>query len=213
MKMMIIKVVAVVLMMVLLSGGVARGDVEVSVTLTGDIDEIMTILRQLQRMGIGSAQAAEPSDPLRLEMQSVSVGSLDEPASTNAREVAETESPRRPGLTNVQFEPMPLQAGEEVLVTVDVVDPFFQVDTIGMALEPPEGETLQMDLFDSGQRGDKVAGDGTWSRMFGISSDAPEGEYVFTITAYDANGQPVRVEGDEDDTTPLELKGTVSLTR
>jgi len=56
-----------------------------------------------------------------------------------------------------------------------------------------EASDIILILNDSGEDGDKVAGDGVWSLAFEVPGGAPAGEYNWDFEAFDANGDPVKV--------------------
>jgi len=62
----------------LMAAGVATAEIEVSITLTGDIDELIPILVHLRNMGVGTGAAVEMEDPVKLRVHSMTVGTLDE---------------------------------------------------------------------------------------------------------------------------------------
>ena len=194
----------------------ARAEVTVSVTINGSLDEIIPILELLRDMGIGQETLGEPGDPLRLDIHSVStVGVAPEspfeevsPAPVHL-EPAGVPEPAT-ALTAIQFAPSPAEAGQDVLVTVNVLDPEKRVDTL--VAEMPTVVAEDFDLYDNGTHGDVTPNDSLWSATLAVPKDLRPGEYGATIQAYDPHGNPVQTaaEGAE---SPLSIQGNLVVTR
>jgi hypothetical protein len=166
----------------------ARAEVIISITISGSIEELLPILRQLQNMGVGTGDSAE--DPLKLNVHSIMSGddvALPgmEPAPAPVEPVPEPE-PAKLGFQGASATPGSAKAGENVLFTAQVSDPGHVVDTVGLTV----GD-ITFDLFDNGANGDEQAMDGVWSRLYALPATLPAGEHVATITAYDVNGETV----------------------
>ncbi len=172
----------------------AVADVQVSITLTGDLDELLGILQQLRRMGYGGGGYDE--DPLRLRVHSThqaqqeSVMLPPENETVPVEEEAVPELPPQPvmALNTPAIEPASAAAGSAVRVTVQVIDMENAIDTLSAILN---AANVTADLFDNGQNGDIAAGDGIWSAMLALPPDLPAGQYEVKILAYDANGAPI----------------------
>lgn len=174
--------------------GMAVADVQVSVTLTGDLDEMLGILRQLQRMGYGGGEYDE--DPLRLRVHSThqtqqeSVMLPPDAETIPLKMEAAPEPPPKPviALNTPTVEPTAAAPGSAVWVTVQVIDMENSIDTLSATLNAAD---VTADLFDNGQNGDIAAGDGIWSAMLPLPPELSPGQYEVKILAFDANGAPI----------------------
>jgi len=174
----------------------AAAEVTVSVTLSGPVDEILSILHQLREF-----ELTETGDGDTLELRIHSVLSQQE-------EGDKGEEPQGPALVNPSVNPETARAGERVRVMVDVQDPHRQVDTVvGSFLD--ENQDLFFDLYDNGTHGDAQAGDGTWTFDLTLPKSSTPGAHTITILAYDRHGDPVRVE--EGDGVPATLETRTSV--
>lgn len=177
-------------------------EVKVSVTLSGDIDEIMTLLTQLQALGVGGQSAAEA--PLSVEVQSVSEGA--------ALPLAEDPPPLEPEEPRLAFSNpiLPAQAapGAEVALAIQVVDADHVVDTVAARIE---NAAIAIDLFDNGTHGDQTAGDGVWTGLLPLSDDLAPGVYQVVFSAYDALGNPVPHLTDDGQIAPLTVAARLKV--
>jgi len=180
-----------------------RAEVSISITISGSIEELLPILRQLQNMGVGTGDSAD--DPLKLNVHSVMTGedvALPgmEPAPVEAAPVEPAPEPEPPalGFQGATVMPGSAKAGEKVLFSAQVSDPDHVVDTVGLTI----GD-ITFDLFDNGANGDEKAMDGIWSRNYELPATLKAGDYVATITAYDVNGEPVVVAAEGEDPAPV----------
>jgi len=209
---------AVVVLFVALGVGMptAKADVNVSVTLTGPIEEILPILQLLQDLGVGSEAYSE--DPLRLRVQSDYEGAAEpqqpvgeaQPDPAPEEPPAEPEAPEEPaapaiGFGEVNVTPHPLTAGETGLIEARLADPENQVDTVSVTAD---GQSF--DLYDNGTQGDKTAADGIWSFEAPVPPDAAPGEYTLTITAHDDFGDVVQMDAG-DGTQPMQTTKTIQI--
>lgn len=206
-------------LMVLAAG--AGAEVDVSLTISGDLDEILAVLVQLRNMGIGEGVAAQAEDPLRLEVHSITVGSLDEQPKEAPEAPAESGQPEEPpppppppppdpvpNLQNAEARPPEAAPGESVTVSVTANDPDHLIDTVAVEFDTPT--PIMRDLFDNGAEGDAQAGDGVWSRAIVLPPDLPPGQYTGRIVGFDVNGEPLtaKTEGGE----PKRVQTAVTLT-
>lgn len=180
---------------VMAAGAIAASGVEVSVTITGDLDEIIPILELLRDMGIGTDTLGDTGEPLRLNMHSVSGIGGDEaafqavpPAPVDLEQPVPGPAPVT-ALSDVEFSPSPVAPGNEVLVTVAVADPEKQVDTLVAHVAKIAEDSF--DLYDNGTHGDLVAADGIWSASITIPEGTTPGEYGTSVSAYNPHGEPV----------------------
>lgn len=177
---------AVCLAVVMLGLG-ALGEVRVSVTLTGPLDEMLPLLEHLREMGVGAEEG------LRLEIQSVATpeSAAAEPAPAEAAAPAAPPAPAEPSLAGFAAEPAVARAGEKVRMSILVLNGVGVVDTVSATIG---GTEIQFELNDNGENGDSVAGDGQWSGELVLDAQLPAGRLGLNIVAFNANGQPVKVK-------------------
>ena len=189
--------------------GMATGEVEVSVTIKGDVEELIPILVQLKHMGLGDQVSDD--DVLRMQVHSVTVGSLeDEPSQEATAEskqgIEGTTAPApkpRLAMANLATDSESVRPGQAVLVSVEIEDTDRVVDTVAVNIDTPDAITK--DLYDNGAHGDAKAGDGTWMRLVAIPPLTPRGEYHITVAAYDVNGEQVKIQNADGKAIPLTL--------
>lgn len=190
----------------------AGADVQVSVTLSGPIDEILPILNQLKEMGVGTA--AQGQDPLQLRVHSVFEGSAPSPAQQAPSQTAPTEAAPAPtavapeGFTDFSVSPNKVAPGKNVLLTVRVNDPQHAVDTVAATVGAMNG--VSFDLYDNGSNGDKTAGDGVWSYQLQVPAGLTAKDYEINVAAFDAYGAPVMIE-ENGGKIPMQAKTTLGI--
>jgi hypothetical protein len=109
---------------------------------------------------------------------------------------------QRLAMMDARSDPAKLSPGDEGLICVRVIDTQGVVAAVTATVR--EYPTMIVDLNDSGEEGDKVAGDGVWSFAVEVPGAALAGVYNWDFDAYDANGNPVKVvtkEGAEESLT------------
>ncbi|GMV92208.1 MAG: hypothetical protein AMXMBFR82_19860 [Candidatus Hydrogenedentota bacterium] len=188
----------------------ALAEVSISITISGSIEELLPILRQLQNMGVGVSDGTE--DPLKLNVHSVMTGD-DMPLPEGAPAPAPVEPQPAPepkpaglGIHETSVAPNPAKTGESVLFSATVGDPNHVVDTVGLSI----GD-ITFDLFDNGANGDLKAMDGVWSRSYELPASLPPGDYVAMISAYDVNGEPVILAGEGQDPKPIAVEAPFTI--
>ena len=179
----------------------AHAEVTVSITITGNIDELIPILQKLQELGLGGATAS--TDPLQLNVHSV----MTAEQAAQPVPAAPPTLPAQPAFSQAAIEPAAAKPGTEVLVTATVADPARAIDTVAASI----GET-RVDLFDNGTEGDATAADGIWSRKTVLPATLAAGETAITVHAYNASGEPVTVPGPNNEPTPLTTQAKVTVT-
>lgn len=191
------------LLTALVLAGTAQAELSVTLTINGDVDEIMAVLEQIKSMGPGFA-TRDGDDPLRMRMHSV------------AELPDETEAPPEdvpapdPGLSlSVPMAtPAAAPAGESVLLSVVVVDEKRLVDTLSATVV---GTDMAFDLFDNGTRGDATPADGVWSVLVPVPPETPVGVYDVTFIAYDGAGIPITVGTETGEGTTLTATTVVEI--
>jgi len=183
----------------------AAAAVTVSVTLTGPIDELLPILEHLREMGVGAAGTGD--EALKLEMHSVATPEESAAAGQPApAEPAAPPQPAGPSLAGFTAEPAVARAGEKVWMSILVLNGVGVVDTVSATIG---GTDTQFELHDNGENGDPVAGDGQWSAEIVLDPQLPAGQIPVSIVAFNANGQPVKVNDPAGQ--PVDLAATVAL--
>jgi len=108
----------------------------------------------------------------------------------------------QPELRNAALTPDVLNPGDGALLTAEVVnDAYGVVSTIEGTIQ--DDPRVSFNLNDNGERGDVTAGDGVWSLDMEVPFQAPPGEFVIVLTAYDDNGQIIPVLSPQGDSVPL----------
>jgi hypothetical protein len=186
---------------------------EFSVTLTinGDLDEILAIVQQLKRMGLGEGIQFEADDPLKLRVHSVhenAESAVEAPVDPEPPVPEPVEAAPVLALDNAAVYPASVPPGAGVLVTVEVTDKEHLIDTLAATLGSG-GPTV--DLYDNGTGGDVTAGDGIWSASLLIPAETAPGEMDVVITAYDANGSPIMVLMPDYSLTRITAAVTVTV--
>lgn len=183
----------------------ARAELEVSLEISGSVDEIMAVLQQLREAGLGEA-GEEGSEGLRLEVHSTATA---EEAGLPAE--APAAAPAQPiVLSNVGLEPSVVTAGQVLRVTVQVYDEANVVDTVAANMHSDDKE-FTFDLFDDGSHGDETAGDGIRSVNVAVPGAATPGDYQLTFYAYDAAGTQLTLPGENGEPAPVSISATVTV--
>ncbi len=193
-------------------------EVEVSVTLSGPVSEILPILELLKDLGVGVGNNAGGS--ATVEVHSAYSDSEDSAAETTdpapaepkmeapaPEPEAEPEMPAGPSFSNFQATPESVTVGQQLFVSVTLNDPEGAVDTVAFNVGELEGTTA--DLYDNGSNGDKVAGDGVWSLAVPVP-DLPSQKYTLNLSGFDAFAQPVQLE-TADGPVPLQARTQVEV--
>lgn len=184
----------------------AFGEIQVSVTISGNLEEMLPILMQLKESG--SQIKLESDDEVRVHVHSVTSEKGDMHVGQEAEEVkAPTAS--NPALVEPKIVPESVKAGEEITLTVKLADPNRVVDTLSAEVAIPKPVTV--DLFDKGDEGDEVAGDNIWTRKLMIPADTPVGSYEVRISAFDADGKPIQIVKPDGTQAPLMITTLVNV--
>ena len=116
---------------------------------------------------------------------------------------------QRLAMMEARSEPATVSPGDDSVVSVKVIDKEGVVAAVTATVR--EYTFISLDLNDSGENGDAVAGDGVWSSAFEIPGEADSGEYHWDFEAFDANKDPVKVTTDAGDEEPLAAEATVTV--
>lgn len=184
----------------------ASEEVSVTVKFTGSIDELMDVLESLQALGIGEKQAASVNEPVRVQMHSVATNSASPPAPVQLPQAAGSIS-----LSQATVVPAQARPGDSVLVSVRVVDPRGDVDTVAATLHGVNG--FMFDLYDNGTHGDTTRGDGVWSYALEIPTLAGAKTYRVIVTAYDRSGDIIEHENAKGVPAPLTTETRLGIAR
>jgi hypothetical protein len=184
----------------------ARAELEVSLVITGNMDEIRAVFDQLQASGIG--EAGNAGEGLKLEVHSAAGTPMTE-APAEAEAAPAPEAPLT--LTHMSVEPPTVLAGAVLRVSVKVQDKENRVDTIGANLHSA-GKEFTFDLFDNGSHGDDTAGDGTWTVNVAVPGAATPGEYILTLYAYDATGERIALPNAAGELEAVSIASPLTVT-
>lgn len=196
------RVIAVAFLM--LWAGAAAAEVTATLTIEGDLKELLQIMEQLNRM-VGGKPGKAAAESAKLQLHSVSPvpvkPATPAPAAAAAASPAPATAPAATpapppvpavDLLDAAVTPASVKAGEKATVTVSLVDDLASVDTIAMQVA---GSEEAVDLADNGMNADAEAGDNTWSAEFTVPAGLAPGEHRVQIRAYDAKGGVVNVPG------------------
>jgi hypothetical protein len=178
----------------------AAGDgPEVTVSISGSLNEMLPVLELLRNMGFGFASPEDAEQPLRLEVHSVVRDSELLKNALGAEAAArdddgETASEEPVSMDTLGFyqgtvEPSTATVGDRLTVSVVVGDPDGVVDTVGATILGVEG--AHADLYDDGTHGDATADDGIWTCTMTLPDEMPSGAHHIELVAYDDYGDPV----------------------
>ena len=196
---------AVLLTLALAAAPRASTELSVTVTLTGDLDEIIEVLQRLRRMGIGGTQqGANREEGLRLQIRSVHENG-GTPGSILDTLMPEPEPKPEPvlKLEAPAVDARELLPGSSAQITVRAIDPKGQIDTITVGVKEL---SFLADLRDDGRAGDEVADDDVWWGLLTLRDDAAPGEYVIEFSAYGAYGALLMVENKAGEPEPLRAR-------
>lgn len=204
--------------------GAAAAELQVSITLTGDIHEILAVLARLRDMGFTDAQLPA-NDPQQtdapIEMHSITVGSLDDAAAQDAAPDGPPDPPPDPqpepapdpapllALAAPTLTPGTAQPGDAIHIAVAVTDVERRIDTLAVRIEAPD--PIMTDLYDTGGQGDAIPGDGVWSCTVTLPPELPAGEYPIIVTAYDRDGAPLQAGAPDDPEGLLQARAALSV--
>ena len=234
MNAMLFRSLAAVMAIGLLLAAPVSAEVNVSLTITGSMDEIMAIVQTLKNMGYGGG--IDANDPLKLRVQSTHNVQPESIAQTPAAPAAPAADPAVPtpaqtsvpapaqapapapapepkpviALNNAAVKPASLSPGQPVLIMVEVIDLQNAIDTLAASLINTK---VSVDLHDNGTNGDAVAGDGVWSASLTLPADLPAGPHDIGITAYDGNGTVIQTLTKDQRVVPLNAKTQVTVTK
>jgi hypothetical protein len=114
---------------------------------------------------------------------------------------------QRLAMMDARSDPAEFSPGDETIVSVRVIDTQCVVAEVTATVR--EAPSISLDLNDSGEEPDKVAGDGVWSLAFDVPGGAGPGQYNWDFEAFDADGDPVMVTTEAGGTEPLTAEASV----
>ncbi len=206
----------------IVAGTAAHGELNVTLNISGDIDEILAVLQLLSQRGFGAVEFDE-DDPLKVRVHSThdaeeegstfTAGpSAGETSAAGPEAPAEPEAPPEPlvALNNPQVTPEACRPGANLLLSVEVIDKENVIDTVA-ATFGTSGYTV--DVYDNGLNGDTAAGDGLWSRHLTAPVDAKDGVHEINIVAYDVNGSPIMTLTKDQILTNVTTRTDVTVAR
>ncbi|MHC4759338.1 MAG: hypothetical protein ACYTE8_11840 [Planctomycetota bacterium] len=104
-------------------------------------------------------------------------------------------------LIDAKVDPAAASPGDNTIISVKVIDTKGVVAAVTATVR--EYPSISLDLNDSGENGDKAAGDSIWSIAFNVPYEAGAGEYNWDFEAFDADGNAVKVTTEQGDEEPL----------
>ena len=110
-------------------------------------------------------------------------------------------------MMDARSDPAEFSPGDETIVSVRVIDTQGVVAAVTATIR--EASNIILDLNDSGEDGDKVAGDGVWSFTFDVPGGAGAGQYNWDFEAFDDNDDPVMVTTEAGGAEPLTAEASV----
>jgi hypothetical protein len=197
-----------------LCAGIAFGDMAISVTISGPIEEIVPLLQHLKELGVGTASSGVEG-PAKVQITSVATVSTEtpppaEPAPPEPPAPSPPPPPPKPplALLNLKAEPGTIKPGGNLLLAVQVSDPDHVVDTVAATIEGMPGSA---ELYDNATHGDATAGDGLWSAAVTLPPDLAPGEHAVGAKAFNANGIPVTAKAENQPEAPLFAQTKVTV--
>lgn len=184
-------------LLVLVPAATSSAEIKLQITISGDIGELIEVLQKLRDLGIGATIESSSAELSQIQLHSV----------TDVKAIGKAAAPPPPepeeiGLAFLWAKPDPklASAGGSVLIQAALSDPWREVETIEATLK---GGNFSFDLFDKGERGDRVARDGIWSKLLNLPEPADARNYSVRIVAYDKNGDVVTVENEQGEAISL----------
>jgi hypothetical protein len=108
---------------------------------------------------------------------------------------------RQPKLRDASMSPALVKPGDTGFITVKLND---KRDVVARIEGVVRGyERMKLDLHDDGADGDKKAGDGVWTLQVDVPYEAPPGQFLVELTAYNDKGEPVLVKNEKGNVVPL----------
>lgn len=162
--------------------------IELTLSVTGTMDEIEKVLDCLKQSGLGVSKSQMDTDPFRVHIYS---------SNENVKE--ETKEDISVGFTEIKTEPENPVAGTSLKLSAKIIDNLNIVDTVSASVF---GTSISFDLKDDGQNGDEVAGDGIWTGNFDLPTDVI-GNKTFMLTAFDEKGKIIQLKTDDGTLKPV----------
>jgi len=108
---------------------------------------------------------------------------------------------RQPKLRDASMAPALVKPGDTGLITVKLND---KRDVVARIEGVVRGyERRKLELYDDGANEDKKAGDGVWTLQVDVPYEAPAGQFLVELTAYNDKGEPVLVKNEKGNVVPL----------
>ncbi len=181
---------------------IATAALEVSLTVSGDIDEIQALLRFIEKRN--KRPADDGDNPLKISLHSMTSGDM------TTLDTKPASMPRPVKLSPPQLSAEKLTPGQSTLITVAVRDDRGDVDTVAIQVV---GTNLRTDLYDDATHGDLKAKDNVWSVSLTPMEATPAGRYELIVTAFDRNGRALRAISPNGEEQPLQVRTDVSIER
>jgi hypothetical protein len=113
-------------------------------------------------------------------------------------------------MEEAMVDPPKVEAGDQAIITVKVVDKDVVVDRVTATVrEYPE---IVLELSDKGENGDKTIGDGIWSYQIDVPWETNPGVYNWDFNAYDKEGKKLKITNDDGNEVPIGAETAVEVT-
>lgn len=116
----------------------------------------------------------------------------------------------QPVMSSAQVEPENLNPGTTAILSVNIKDRYAIVSRIeGYIMEEPD---IKLVFNDKGEEGDVKAGDGVWSLAVDVPQEAPPGDFVLELTAYNSKGEEINIREKGGEVKVLSTNLNISIT-
>ncbi|MBI5094435.1 MAG: hypothetical protein HZB26_18610 [Candidatus Hydrogenedentes bacterium] len=217
---------AVLVAIVALFATTGFADVTVSITLSGNLDDMLPVIQHLKDMGIGAGKGpAAAGEAIKMEVHSVAPAlpvpgvptppppAPGVPGAPAVVPPAAPAPPPKPALTlgAPLVNPASPKAGVKAVITAPVIDPDHKIDSVAVLI--PELNKMSVDLFDNGTHGDTTPHDGTWTAEVTLPADVAAGDYTMRAVAFNANGEAILAPGKDGTVGQLSAQTKISVTK
>ena len=179
---------------------VAHAELSISITITGEIDELLPVIEYLRQQGAGPGGEAATEEVMRFEVHSVEedAEAIEAPA-----EMAPEPAPPALGFSDAAVTPPVIEPGQTMTVSVRVTDDARTVDTVTARFT---GANFEVDLH-------STSGDGNWTAEVLAPAYLAAGAHSIEFSAYDLNGQQVITRSPDGTFAPLLASARVEVVR
>lgn len=111
---------------------------------------------------------------------------------------------RQPAIESAAITPSELGPGDSAIISVEIQDRFNIVERVEGVVA--EDSSITFKLRDDGVSPDAKAQDDIWTLQVDVPFNAPPGDFEFSLTAYNSEGQAVLIRNAEGEVNPLTAK-------